>query len=313
MEYQNESLSVIIPCHNEEQLLPHCLERLKAQIEELGPQGEILIAINGSSDQSYAIAKAFAARHRRVVVIHLHEADKKKAMNAALKKATNRYVLFCDADSLLDLDAISQLKAMFSKKQYAIVGSIRRPIVDERKVNRAFPETYFMLHYAKRLSLSDRLSIQGWFMGIDRSRFDHLTFPDDASADDIWLSAYTWTTLGPEAIGYIDHAIGSYVPPNNLADMRRQLTRHRSNHMTVRNSHPRLKTYFAARNNYYTKITIDPEWRKAALSLGVDFDTWISKYKRFVHSVDKSVKQHAFHEGHTWDVATSSKSLPQIK
>lgn len=309
----NTSISIIIPSYNEEQLLPVCLESILKQKSELGPQGEIIIAVNGSTDATLEIAHLYENNHAIVKVIHLEEADKKHAMNAALAKVTNRYAIFCDADSFLDYDAISQVKTAFNENQYAIVGAIRRPLVNTQLVNITFADTYFMLHYAKRLSLEtkDRLSVQGWLMAIDLHKFDRLQFPLDNSADDIWLSAYTWMTLGQEFIGYIPHAIGTYVPPSTPEDIERQLLRHRSNHKTVQDYHPELTPYFVARKSYYTAIESGLQWKAASINLGIDFDTWATIYQNFLAHIDAKIAQSEYKYGEhaSWDRISSSKQL----
>jgi len=307
------SLSIIIPSHNEEQLLPLCLDSILEQKSELGPHGEIIVAINGSTDDTFKVARSYQKNNSMIKVLSLEKADKKLAMNAGLDSAVNRYAIFCDADSSLDASAIRQIKEKLQENQYAIIGAIRRPFVDKKIINISFPETYFMLHYAKRLSLKseDRLSVQGWLMAIDLDKFVHLRFPLDNSPDDIWLSAYTWMNLGQEFIGYIPYAIGSYIPPSTLEDMERQLLRHRSNHKIVQKLHPELMPYFIARKAYYSSVESTSNWRSTAIALGINFDTWVLPYQEFVTMVDTKVQrgEYKYGEHASWDRIASSKLL----
>ena len=231
-------------------------------------------------------------------------------MNAALRKANNRYVLFTDADSFLEPYALSEAKKYLSSNRYAIIGGIRKPIVDESKINASFIETYYMIHYAKRLSLRKRLSVQGWFMTIDRKKLPELMFPDDGSADDIWLSAHVWTTLGPKAIGYIPFAIGTYVPPSTRSDMTKQLVRHRSNHRLVRELHPEFSAYFSRRSKYYNDTHIDTRWMRQVNKLGIDFNSWITPYEEFISYIERLSANVPLSNDMTWERITSSKSLP---
>jgi glycosyltransferase involved in cell wall biosynthesis len=303
------SLSVIIPCYNEEHLLPKCLDHILAQEDELGSKGEIIIAINGSTDRSLRIAESYSLKNKKIKVIKLSKPHKKAAMNAALKLARNRYVIFNDADSFLDSTALNEVKKYYSCDEYAIIGAVRRPLLDENKVNVHFIETYYTIHYAKRLSLKDRLSVQGWFMAIDRNKLKNLTLPLDAAADDIWLSAHVWSSLGPSAIGYIPHAIGSYIPPSTIEDMKKQILRHRSNHRVVQSLHPELSDYFVVRKVYYNDIHIGDRWKQKAIELNVDFSAWIMIYEEFVASIEAEAKL-ITSAGVTWERVSSSKSLP---
>ena len=308
------SLSVIIPCYNEEQLLASCINSVLQQSNELGPLGEVIIAINGSTDRSLQIANSYK-NNPIIKIILLREANKKLAMNTALDIAVNRYIIFFDADSILDNDAISRVNMMLQKNKYAIVGAIRRPIIDIDKVNVRFPETYFMLHYARRLSLKpkDRLSVQGWLMAIDMHKFHHLRFPLDNSPDDIWLSAHTWMNLGSQSIGYIPHAIGSYMPPLTMNDMEKQLLRHRSNHKAVQKFHPELLPYFISRRAYYGTTKSNIRWRRTSETLGINFNVWIVRYRKFSSSIDEKIKlgQYKYGERPSWDRVSSTKLINQ--
>jgi glycosyltransferase involved in cell wall biosynthesis len=51
-----------MPCLNEAETLARCIEKAKTGIQKSGVRGEILIADNGSTDGSQAIAEAAGAR-----------------------------------------------------------------------------------------------------------------------------------------------------------------------------------------------------------------------------------------------------------
>ena len=54
-------LSIVIPCLNEEDTIATCISKCKHKIEKMGITGEILIADNGSTDNSTKIAKNLGA------------------------------------------------------------------------------------------------------------------------------------------------------------------------------------------------------------------------------------------------------------
>jgi len=55
-------LSVVMPCLNESRTLASCIEKALATMKRLGIQGEVIVADNGSTDGSQAIATALGAR-----------------------------------------------------------------------------------------------------------------------------------------------------------------------------------------------------------------------------------------------------------
>lgn len=94
------AVSVIVPVYNSEKYLQACLDSLYAQTF----QNFEIIAINdGSPDNSLKILQENARAHKNLVII-----DQKKnhgqgyARNRALEQAKGKYVLFVDADDVID-------------------------------------------------------------------------------------------------------------------------------------------------------------------------------------------------------------------
>ncbi|HEU0169843.1 MAG TPA: glycosyltransferase, partial [Acidimicrobiales bacterium] len=54
-------LSVVLPCLNEAETLATCVTKARGSMEALGVEGEIVVADNGSTDGSQAIAEALGA------------------------------------------------------------------------------------------------------------------------------------------------------------------------------------------------------------------------------------------------------------
>ena len=55
-------LTILMPCLNEAETIARCIEKARLGIERAGVPGEILIADNGSTDGSQAIAEKLGAR-----------------------------------------------------------------------------------------------------------------------------------------------------------------------------------------------------------------------------------------------------------
>ena len=93
-------LSVAVPVHNEEQVLPELLQRLTAVLDALpGGPHEMVFVDDGSSDGSLSILEAASSRDTRVVVVSLsrnfgHQA----ALSAALDQVTGDATLVMDGD-----------------------------------------------------------------------------------------------------------------------------------------------------------------------------------------------------------------------
>ena len=102
-------VTIVMQCLNEAQCLPHCIGNAKdalAAIEaQYGLKGEIVIADNGSTDGSQAIATALVAR-----VVPVAARGYGAALIGGGEAAYGRYILMGDADGSYDFnDGVSMV------------------------------------------------------------------------------------------------------------------------------------------------------------------------------------------------------------
>src|SRR5947209_161520 len=94
-------VSIVMPCLDEAQCLPHCIanakEALRRIADEYGLTGEIVVADNGSTDGSQAIATSLGAR-----VVPVTERGYGAALIGGSKAADGKYILMGDADGSYD-------------------------------------------------------------------------------------------------------------------------------------------------------------------------------------------------------------------
>jgi hypothetical protein len=91
-------LTVLIPCLDEAETIAICVRKALAFLEEAGVAGEVLVADNGSTDGSQAIAEALGAR---VVAVPVRGYG--GALAGGIEAARGRYVIMADADDSYDL------------------------------------------------------------------------------------------------------------------------------------------------------------------------------------------------------------------
>ena len=90
-------LTILLPCLNEAQTLARCISKAQACIQRLALDAEVLVADNGSSDGSQAIAAAHGAR-----VIDVPTRGYGAALIAGMAAARGRFVIMGDADDSYD-------------------------------------------------------------------------------------------------------------------------------------------------------------------------------------------------------------------
>jgi Glycosyl transferase family 2 len=86
-----------MPCLNEVETIPICVEKARSFLARSGVAGEVLIADNGSTDGSAALAERGGAR-----VIAVAERGYGAALMAGIAAARGRFVIMGDADDSYD-------------------------------------------------------------------------------------------------------------------------------------------------------------------------------------------------------------------
>jgi dolichol-phosphate mannosyltransferase len=92
-------LSVVVPCLDEDAVLPAFRERCVAACEKLGIAFEIVFVNDGSSDGTWALVRGWAASDPRIVGVDLSRRfGHQYAVTAGLEVARGELVLLIDAD-----------------------------------------------------------------------------------------------------------------------------------------------------------------------------------------------------------------------
>lgn len=95
-------VSLIVPIYNSALNLMPCLESIKHQKYK---NLEILLVNDGSSDSSLEICRMYARMDPRIIIIDKENSGVSGTRNAAIERATGKYLQFVDSDDYLDLNA----------------------------------------------------------------------------------------------------------------------------------------------------------------------------------------------------------------
>lgn len=120
-------LSIVIPIFNESAILETAVRGFQAAIDETklddGATYELILAENGSTDGTGAIADRIAAEDSRVRAIHVGEPNYGRALKEGIRAARGEFVL-CDEIDLCDIDFHSRaLSILETRAAELVVGS----------------------------------------------------------------------------------------------------------------------------------------------------------------------------------------------
>lgn len=112
-----QSISVIIPCYNAEKTIMRTLEALDRQTVK---GFEVVLADDGSSDNTASAAKSFKPKNYKLIVIPEKHAGPAVQRNRGAEKAKGRILLFTDSDCVPDRKWVKEMVKPFTDK--SIVG-----------------------------------------------------------------------------------------------------------------------------------------------------------------------------------------------
>ncbi len=111
-------VSVVIPIYNVEKYLRECVDSVLAQTYT---DLEIILVDDGSPDNCGKICDEYAAKDRRVKVIHKENGGQSDARNAGIDAAHGEYIFFVDSDDYIEREAVEELIKAAEKSKADIV------------------------------------------------------------------------------------------------------------------------------------------------------------------------------------------------
>ena len=106
-----------MPCLNEAETLAPCIERALVGIERSGVRVEIIVADNGSTDGSQAIAQKLGAR-----VVPVKEKGYGSALRGGVRASLGKWILMGDADDSYDFSEADRFVKKFQEGFELVMG-----------------------------------------------------------------------------------------------------------------------------------------------------------------------------------------------
>ena len=104
-------ISVVLPCLNEEKTIEYCINEALEGIKLTGLKGEVVVADNGSTDNSKSISESNGAR-----VVNVKERGYGSALRGGIESAHGKYIVMGDADSTYNFNDISLIVKELAKR-----------------------------------------------------------------------------------------------------------------------------------------------------------------------------------------------------
>jgi glycosyltransferase involved in cell wall biosynthesis len=111
-------LTIVMPCLNEAKTIAECVAKARAFLARSGIVGEVVVADNGSTDGSQAIAEANGAR-----VVEIPRRGYGNALIGGIRAARGTYVIMGDSDGNHDLNALDSFVEKLRAGYQLVIGN----------------------------------------------------------------------------------------------------------------------------------------------------------------------------------------------
>lgn len=164
------SISVVVPCFNEEQAIPYCHQRLTQVLEALGSAYEIVYIDDGSKDATLLVLQEIHARDGHVTVLELsRNFGHQTAVTAGLEIAKSDVVVIMDADLQDPPELIGRMLEVWAQG-YEVVYGVRETRAGESEFKLWSAKMFYRL--MNMLSDVEIPADSGDFRLLDRKALD---------------------------------------------------------------------------------------------------------------------------------------------
>ena len=108
----------MIPCLNEANSLAFCIDKALAAFRQIGVNGEVVVADNGSTDGSIQVAEEHGAR-----VVHVSARGYGNALRAGIEAARGAFIVMGDADDSYDFSEVPKFVAKWREGNDLVMGN----------------------------------------------------------------------------------------------------------------------------------------------------------------------------------------------
>lgn len=138
-------ISVIVPCYNQVDYLPRCLDSI---IGQSYGNLEIVCVNDESTDATMGILKDYAQKDRRIKILDVPHGGLGWARNCGIGYATGDYLMFCDSDDEFMPDACEKLRTALTAEDCDTVLCSIKVIYDSDHQMKSSDANYYTLKFS---------------------------------------------------------------------------------------------------------------------------------------------------------------------
>lgn len=130
-------ISIIIPVYNGEKCLERCIDSVE-QEKQYNKNMDVVIVDDGSTDNTYELLENLEKQYDNIRVFHKENGGVSSARNYGLTVAQGDFVLFVDADDMLNKTAISSIMKEIQENEadyymFPIEKEIKKGVIQKQK------------------------------------------------------------------------------------------------------------------------------------------------------------------------------------
>ena len=139
-------LSIIVPCYNEQEVLPLFYRKTGEVLEKMGCEYELILVDDGSKDGTLAVMKDLAAKDPHVKYLSFsRNFGKESAMYAGLSNAKGDYAAVMDADMQDPPGLLPRMLDKLQTGEYDCVAARRVSRKGEPKIRSLFARGFYKI------------------------------------------------------------------------------------------------------------------------------------------------------------------------
>jgi|GEM_PF-5299406 len=235
------NLTVGIPVYNEKESIKKCLEAIR--LSDLPERTQIIICDNGSTDGNLEIIRE--NKGLEIKIVQESAIGKVFVMNKIIAESLSDYIIFCDADILVERQTFKKMADELKASGSHVLG------INLTDISKDSFFTWYYRQFGKIKDHSlDKSLIWGGCFGISKSKF--IKLPPVLSID-YFISAYYY--VHDQGAALVDGSICAYYKRvNTFTDVIAKRIRNRLKYLQVIDKFPELSRFpykAKARVNYH--------------------------------------------------------------